>query len=459
MSIQPSIRVLPRLRHCRRVFRRQCGCQIRGIHRRVVVTGLGLITPLGIGTDRVWENLLQGKCGITKIHREDFKGIPAQIAAFVPRGTNPGEFNEKHWEKELKVDRRSTTIEGLFAIVAACEAFEDCNWRPTTQQQKERTGVSVGIGMTGLMDTLESGEALYKQGYRKVSPFYVPRVLLNLPAGVVSMAFGLQGPNHAVSTACAASAHAIGDAFRMIRYGDADVMVAGGVESCIIPLSMAGFCKMRALTTKFNDLPQEASRPFDRERSGFVMGEGAGIMILEEYEHAASRGAEIYAELLGYGLSGDAYHITAPSEGGYGAYLAMKNALRDAGLKPKDIQYINAHATSTPLGDAGENNAIKTLLESHSKNVQVSSTKGATGHLLGAAGAVEAVFTALSVYQGVVPPTLNLHNVDSEEEFNMNYVPLTSQQFHSPEPRTALTNSFGFGGTNASLCFRQFVLS
>ncbi|XP_078376307.1 3-oxoacyl-[acyl-carrier-protein] synthase, mitochondrial-like isoform X2 [Oculina patagonica] len=438
MSLQNPGFFLTRSRHWRRVFRRQYGSLIRGIHRRVVVTGLGLITPLGIGTNIVWENLLQGKCGITQIHSQDFKGIPAKIAAFVPRGTNPGEFDESHWEKKLKVDRRSTTIEGLFAIVTTHEAFEDCKWRPTTQEQKERTGVSVGMGITGLTDTLENGGALNKQGYRKVSPFYVPRVLLNLPAGVVSMTFGLQGPNHAVCTACAASAHAIGDAFRMIRYGDADVMVAGGVEACIIPVAMAGFCKMRALTTKFNDYPQEASRPFDSQRSGFVMGEGAGIMILEEYEHAVSRGARIYAELLGYGLSGDAYHITAPSEGGYGAYLAMKNALRDA-------------------GDAGENNAIKTLLESHSKNVQVSSTKGATGHLLGAAGAVEAIFTVLSVSQGVVPPTLNLHSVDSEEEFNMNYVPLTSQPFHAPEPRTALTNSFGFGGTNASLCFRQFV--
>ncbi|KAJ7391833.1 hypothetical protein OS493_016123 [Desmophyllum pertusum] len=459
MSMKASTLVLTRCRHWKRISRRQYGSMIRGTHRRVVVTGLGLITPLGIGTYRVWENLLQGKCGITQIHSEDFKGIPAKIAAFVPRGTNPGEFDDKHWEKELRMDKRSTTTEGLFAIVAAHEALEDCKWRPTSQEQKERTGVSLGIGMTGMKDTLEAGDALNNQGYRKVSPFFVPRVLLNLPAGVISMTFGLQGPNHAVSTACAASAHAIGDAFRMIRYGDADVMIAGGVEACIMPLSMAGFCKMRALTTKFNDNPHEASRPFDSQRSGFVMGEGAGIMILEEYEHAVSRGARIYAELLGYGLSGDAYHIAAPSEGGYGAYLAMKNALRDAGLRPEDIHYINAHATSTPLGDAGENNAIKTLLESHSRNVQVSSTKGATGHLLGAAGAVEAIFTVLSVFQGVVPPTLNLHSVDSEEEFNMNYVPLTSQQLHAAEPRTALTNSFGFGGTNASLCIRQFVSS
>lgn len=421
------------------------------------MTGLGLVTPLGIGTDIVWENLVQGKCGITEITSEDYKGIPSKIAAFVPRGKNPGEFDEKHWQKELRVDMRSTTNEGLFAVVAACEALEGCNWRPTTPEQKERAGVSIGMGMTGMMDTLVAGEALNKQGYRRVNTFFVPRVLLNMPAGIISMVFGLQGPNHAVSTACAAGAHAIGDAFRMIRYGDADVMVAGGVEACIMPLSMAGFCKMRALTTKFNDRPQEASRPFDSQRSGFVIGEGAGVMVLEEYEHAVSRGAKIYAELLGYGLSGDAYHITAPSQGGYGAYLAMKNALREAGLKPEDIHYINAHATSTPLGDTGENNAIKTLLGSHSRNVQVSSTKGAIGHLLGAAGAVEAIFAVLSVAKGVVPPTLNLHSVDSEEEFDMNYVPLKSQQFDAPEPRTALTNSFGFGGTNASLCFRQFV--
>lgn len=429
----------------------------RGHYRRVVVTGLGLVTPLGIGTNRAWKNLVQGKCGITQINSEDYKGIPAKIAAFVPRGENPGQFDENYWQKELKVDKRSTTTEGLFAVVAAHEAFEDCKWRPTSQEQKERAGVSIGIGMTGLHDTLKAGEALNKQDYRRVNTFYVPRVLLNMPAGVISMSFGLQGPIHAVSTACAASAHAIGDAFRMIRYGDADVMVTGGVEACIMPLSMAGFCKMRALTTKFNDRPHEASRPFDSQRSGFVIGEGAGIMILEEYEHAVSRGAAIYAELLGYGLSGDAYHITAPSEGGYGAYLAMRNAVRDAGLKPQDVHYINAHATSTLLGDAGENNAIKTLLGSHARNIQVSSTKGAIGHLLGAAGAVEAIFTVLSVAQGVVPPTLNLHNVDSEDEFDMNYVPLISQQLNAAEPRTALTNSFGFGGTNASLCFRQFV--
>lgn len=427
---------------------------MRKSQRRVVVTGLGLVTPLGIGTAKVWENLLQGKCGITKIHDEDFKGIPAKIAAFVPRGTNPGEFEDKHWETKLNVDRRSTTTEGLFALVAAYEALEDCKWKPIMQEQKERTGVSIGMAMTGLKDILQEGNALNNQGYRRVSPFFVPRVLLNLPAGVVSMTFGLQGPNHAVSTACAASAHAIGDAFRLIRHGDADVMVAGGVEACILPLAMAGFCKMRALTTKFNDNPHESSRPFDRERSGFVMGEGAGVMILEEYDHAVSRGARLYAELVGYGLSGDAYHITAPSEGGHGAYLAMKNALKDADLKPEDVNYINAHATSTPLGDAGENSAIKTLLGQHSRNVQVSSTKGAVGHLLGAAGAVEGIFTVLAIHHGVVPPTLNLHNVDSKE-FNLNYVPLTSQTLNgaSERRRTALTNSFGFGGTNASLCF------
>lgn len=424
--------------------------------RRVVVTGLGLVTPLGIGTTRVWENLLQGKCGITQIYDEKFKGIPAKIAAFVPRGTNPGEFDRKHWETKLNVDRRSTTTEGLFALVAAYEALEDCKWKPVMQEQKERTGVSIGMAMTGLKDILQEGDTLNNQGYRRVSPFFIPRVLHNLPAGLVSMTFGLQGPNHAVSTACAASAHAIGDAFRMIRHGDADVMVAGGVEACILPLAMAGFCKMRALTTKFNDNPHESSRPFDRDRSGFVMGEGAGVMILEQYEHAVSRGAPLYAELVGYGLSGDAYHITAPSEGGHGAYLAMKNALKDANVNPEDVNYINAHATSTPLGDAGENNAIKTLLGHHSRNVQVSSTKGAVGHLLGAAGAVEAIFTVLAIHHGAVPPTLNLHNVDSDE-FNLNYVPLKSQLLNEASerrtPRTALTNSFGFGGTNASLCF------
>lgn len=439
------------------VLRRHCNYFASGQYRRVVVTGLGLVTPLGVGTERVWKNVLQGKCGITEIKSKDFNNIPAKIAAFVPRGENPGEFDESHWQKELKLDKRSTTTESLFGVVATHEAFEDCKWRPTDQYQRERAGVSIGIATTGARDTQEAGDVLNKQGYRRLSTFYIPRVLLNMPAGFISITFGLLGPNHAVCTACAAGAHAIGDAFRMIRYGDADVMVAGGVEACISPLSMAGFCKMRALTTKFNDHPQEASRPFDSQRSGFVMGEGAGILVLEEYEHAVSRGAKIYAEVIGYGLSGDAFHITAPSEGGYGAYLAMKNALRDARLVPQDIHYINAHATSTPIGDAGENNAIKTLLGSHAKNVQVSSTKGATGHLLGAAGAVEAIFSVLSVAEGLVPPTLNLHGVDSEEEFDLNYVPLRSQQLNAPGPRTALTNSFGFGGTNASLCFRQFT--
>ncbi|XP_067022055.1 3-oxoacyl-[acyl-carrier-protein] synthase, mitochondrial-like isoform X3 [Acropora muricata] len=386
------------------VFRRQCVNVTRGQHRRVVVTGLGLVTPLGVGVTTVWQNLVVGKCGITRIEREDYDNIPAKIAAFVPRGENPGKLDKSYWQSELKLDKRSTTTEGLFAVVAAHEAIADSKWMPEDQYQRERTG-----------------------------------------------------PNYAVSTACAAGAHAIGDAYRMISYGDADVMVTGGVEACIVPVSMAGFCKMRALTTKFNDRPHEASRPFDSQRSGFVMGEGAGVMILEEHEHAVSRGAKIYAEIIGYGLSGDAYHITAPSEGGYGAYLAMKNALGDARLEPQDIHYINAHATSTPIGDAGENNAIKTLLGSHAKNIKVSSVKGAIGHLLGASGAVEAIFTVLSVAEGVVPPTLNLHSVDSEEEFDLNYVPLKSQQLHAENARTALTNSFGFGGTNASLCFRQFI--
>ncbi|XP_067022054.1 3-oxoacyl-[acyl-carrier-protein] synthase, mitochondrial-like isoform X2 [Acropora muricata] len=415
------------------VFRRQCVNVTRGQHRRVVVTGLGLVTPLGVGVTTVWQNLVVGKCGITRIEREDYDNIPAKIAAFVPRGENPGKLDKSYWQSELKLDKRSTTTEGLFAVVAAHEAIADSKWMPEDQYQRERTG------------------------YKRVNTFYVPRVLLNMPAGLISMTFGLQGPNYAVSTACAAGAHAIGDAYRMISYGDADVMVTGGVEACIVPVSMAGFCKMRALTTKFNDRPHEASRPFDSQRSGFVMGEGAGVMILEEHEHAVSRGAKIYAEIIGYGLSGDAYHITAPSEGGYGAYLAMKNALGDARLEPQDIHYINAHATSTPIGDAGENNAIKTLLGSHAKNIKVSSVKGAIGHLLGASGAVEAIFTVLSVAEGVVPPTLNLHSVDSEEEFDLNYVPLKSQQLHAENARTALTNSFGFGGTNASLCFRQFI--
>ncbi|XP_031564108.1 3-oxoacyl-[acyl-carrier-protein] synthase, mitochondrial-like isoform X2 [Actinia tenebrosa] len=416
--------------------------------RRVVVTGLGLVCPLGVGTKHVWQQLISGRCGITKI---------TDKAGFVPKGAHSGQLDIDEWLKV--VDKRSTSEESLFAVIAASEALKDSKWKPTTELEKQRTGVCIGSGIGGIKDIPVTGAILKKEGYRKVSPFFVPRILVNMPAGVVSMHFELQGPNHAAATACAAGAHAIGDAYRMIMHGDADVMVAGGAESCISPLSMAGFCKARALTTKYNDNPLEASRPFDKDRSGFVMGEGAGILVLEERTHAISRGAEIHAEILGYGMSGDAYHITAPREDGQGAYLAMSAALRDAGLQPRDISYINAHATSTPIGDAIENRAIQRLLGDHNNNdIKVSSTKGATGHLLGAAGAVEAIFTVLALKHKMAPPTLNLHSFDSPQEFTLNYVPNSPQELNptsSSSPLIALTSSFGFGGTNACLCIGE----
>ncbi|KAI9317646.1 thiolase-like protein [Dichotomocladium elegans] len=419
--------------------------------RRVVVTGLGLVTPVGVGVKHAWNNLLNGHCGITKLVGETFEPLPVQIAGQVPQGpADQGKFLAKEW-----LDRGDERVMGLFtqyAIAAARQALQDADWTPTDDYSKERTGTCIGSGMGSFEDIYSSSLAYAESGHRKVSPMFVPRILINMAAGHLTIKYGFQGPNHAVSTACTTGAHSIGDAMRFIQYGDADVMVAGGAEACIHPLAIAGFARAKALASQFNDRPTEASRPFDSERAGFVMGEGAGIVVLEELEHAKKRGAKIYCELAGYGLSGDAHHMTASPPDGAGAVRSMRRALAHAKVEPKDVDYVNAHATSTPVGDRAENRAIKTVFEGHWDTLSVSSTKGATGHLLGAAGAVEAIFSILALHNNILPPTINLHNPD--EEFNLNYVPRVAQEHKGI--RAALTNSFGFGGTNASLCFTRY---
>ncbi|KAF2624656.1 3-oxoacyl-synthase-like protein [Macroventuria anomochaeta] len=427
--------------------------------RRVVVTGLGLVTPLGIGVRRAWQRLIDGNCGITSIkdRSPQFAALPSQVAAVVPEGTKAdGKWSAKEYTGPG--DERRMAKFAQYAMVASEEALNDAGWVPKKEEDLEATGVYIGSGIGSLDDAYDTAVAFEKGGHRKVSPLFVPRLLINLAAGHVSMRYGFRGPNHAATTACTTGAHSIGDASRMIQLGDANVMVAGGAESCIHPLAISGFARARSLATEFNERPTEASRPFDRDRDGFVIGEGAGVVVLEELEHAKARGARIYAEVAGYGLSSDAYHMTAPREDGQGPRLAMKKALKYAGLKPASVDYINAHATSTPLGDAAENRAIKDLLlgadgKRHASEINVSSTKGAVGHLLGAAGSVEAIFTILGLHTNILPPTLNLHNPgDPAEDFSCNYVANEAQQ---KEVNVAMSNSFGFGGTNASLCFRK----
>ncbi|KAH7125492.1 3-oxoacyl-synthase-like protein [Dendryphion nanum] len=427
--------------------------------RKVVVTGLGLVTPLGVGVRQTWSRLLDGQCGIVSIRDRSpqFALLPSQVAAVVPEGKKEnGEWNSKELLKPA--DERRMARFAQYAMIAAEEALKDAEWAPSKEEDLESTGVYMGSGIGSLDDVYETTIAYEKGGYKKVSPLFVPRLLINLAAGHVSMRFGFKGPNHAATTACTTGAHSIGDAARLIQFGDADVMVAGGAESCIHPLAISGFARARSLATDWNDNPTSSSRPFDRDRAGFVIGEGAGVVVLEELEHAKKRGARIYAEVAGYGLSSDAYHMTAPREDGHGPFLAMKHALRHAGIKPEGVDYINAHATSTSLGDAAENRAIKDLLlgqdgKTKASEINVSSTKGAIGHLLGAAGSVEAIFTILGMHHSTLPPTLNLENPGNPpEEFNCNYVPQVAQQ---KEINVALSNSFGFGGTNASLCFSK----
>ncbi|CAH0406358.1 unnamed protein product [Chilo suppressalis] len=406
--------------------------------------GLGLVCPLGSSTESVWPKLLKGHCGIVSLHNEEYSKLPCKIAGLLPI-----ENDEKLKKALCKANLKSMAPATCLALVATAEALADAKWSPQLETEKEMTGVALGIGMIDLKDVCDTNEAL-KVGYNKVSPFFVPRILPNMAAGHISIKYGLRGPNHAVSTACATGAHSIGDAFRFIRNGDADVMVCGGAESCISPLAIAGFCRLRALTTSFNETPTKASRPFDKKRDGFVMGEGAAVLILEEYEHALKRNATMYAEILGYGLSGDASHITTPREDGSGAILSMSRALKDSNLEKESITYINAHATSTPIGDGIESTAIQTLFKGHSSNISISSTKGAHGHLLGAAGNLEAIFTVLACHTGMLPPTLNL----DEPVDDLNYVANVTRKWES-ERRIALKNSFGFGGTNATLCIAQ----
>ncbi|XP_006297555.2 3-oxoacyl-[acyl-carrier-protein] synthase, mitochondrial [Capsella rubella] len=429
-------------------------------HRRVVVTGLGMVTPLGRGVETTWKRLIGGECGIRGLTLDDLKmktfdeetklytfdQLPSKVAAFVPYGSNPGEFDQALWLNSKAV----ANFIG-YALCAADEALRDAEWLPTEEEDKERTGVSIGGGIGSISDIVEAAQLICEKRLRRLSPFFIPKILVNMASGHVSMKYGFQGPNHAAVTACATGAHSIGDATRMIQFGDADVMVAGGTESSIDALSVAGFSRSRALSTKFNSSPQEASRPFDCDRDGFVIGEGSGVIVLEEYEHAKRRGAKIYAELRGYGMSGDAHHITQPPEDGKGAVLAMTRALRQSVLCPNQVDYINAHATSTPIGDAVEARAIKTVFSEHatSGTLAFSSTKGATGHLLGAAGAVEAIFTILAIHHGVAPLTLNVKNPDPI--FDHNFTPLNTSR--EMLVRTAVSNSFGFGGTNASLLF------
>ncbi|KAJ6686842.1 POLYKETIDE SYNTHASE-RELATED [Salix purpurea] len=378
-----------------------------------------------------------------------FDQLTSKVAAVVPRGTKTGEFNANLWLNSK--DHRSVARFIGYALCAADEALKDAKWAPTEQEHKERTGVSIGGGIGSIADVLEASQMICEKRLRRLSPFFIPRILINMASGHVSMKYGFQGPNHAAVTACATGAHSIGDAARMIQFGDSDVMVAGGAESSIDALSIAGFCRSRALTTKHNSMPLEASRPFDCDRDGFVIGEGSGVLVLEELEHAKERGAKIYAEIRGYGMSGDAYHITQPHNDGRGAVLAMTRALKQSGLHPNQVDYINAHATSTPLGDAVEAIAIKTLFSDHATSgaLALSSTKGAIGHLLGAAGAVEAIFSILAVHHGIAPLTLNLNKPDPL--FKDNFMPLTASK--EMPVRAALSNSFGFGGTNASLLF------
>jgi len=415
--------------------------------RRVVVTGLGIVAPLGVGVETVWKRLIEGESGITGIQAFDVSDLPAKIAGVLPRGeTSEGRFNADDWM--LPKDQRKVDPFILYAMAAATQAVEDAGWTPDEEAELDRTGVMIGSGIGGLQGIYDGSITLHERGPRRLSPFFIPSSLINLASGQVSIKYGFRGPNHAVVTACSTGAHAIGDASRLIGYGDADVMVAGGAEAAVCRIGIAGFAAARALSTNFNDEPQRASRPWDKDRDGFVMGEGAGVVVLEELEHAKARGAKIYAEVIGYGLSGDAHHITAPAADGNGGYRAMVNALNSASLNADDIDYVNAHGTSTPLGDEIEVGAIKRLFGDHAYKLSMSSTKSAIGHLLGAAGSVEAIFSIMALNTGIVPPTLNLD--DPSEGCDIDLVP---KQAKERSLRHALSNSFGFGGTNASLIF------
>lgn len=416
--------------------------------RRVVITGLGMVSPLGATVDSTWSRILKGESAAAKVTDFEVDDLPAQIACRIPFGDGSnGTFNADHFmepKEQRKVDPFIT-----YAVAAADEALNDADWHPQSDEDQIATGVLIGSGIGGIEGIVEAGYTLRDRGPRRVSPFFIPGRLINLAGGQVSIRHKLRGPNHSVVTACSTGAHAIGDAGRLIALGDADVMVAGGTESPVSRISLAGFAACRALSTDRNDDPTAASRPYDRDRDGFVMGEGAGVVVLEEYEHAVARGAKIYAEVVGYGLSGDAYHITAPSETGEGAERCMRMALKRAGIDPSDIDYINAHGTST-MADTIELGAVERLLGANTPNVSMSSTKSCIGHLLGAAGAVEAIFCTLAIRDQIVPPTINLDN--PEVETNIDLVP---HQSRKRDVNVALSNSFGFGGTNASLVLKR----
>ncbi|TDH65870.1 hypothetical protein CCR75_001318 [Bremia lactucae] len=435
--------------------------------RRVVVTGLGAVTPFGVGVNRSWNALLDSQCAIKTLDTLVHTGLSCTIGASVPRKNEDGAFITRNWVNPKNIRAQEPDFIA-FALAAADEALKDSGWSPQSDEERERAGVAIGAGMGNIQEIMDVGQLITEKKYKRVSPFFITRILINLAAGHVSIEHGLKGPNHSCVTACATGCHSIGDAANMIRRGIADVMVAGGTEASLNEISICAFVRAQALSTKFNDRPQEASRPFDSQRDGFVMGEGAGVLVLEEYEHAKKRGARIYSELRGYGLSSDSNHITAPLENGDGARRAMESAIAQSGLAMSDIGYINAHATSTPLGDRAENAAVNELFGEQAKQLGMSSTKarihtleskfnkslslywGAIGHLLGAAGAVEAIFSIKALCHNVMPPTINL--TETTEEFTLNYVPNQPQE---KKLRAVLTNSFGFGGTNACLVFAK----
>ena len=419
--------------------------------RRVVVTGLGLVTPLATGVEETWTRLLAGRSGAGPITRFDSTEMACKVACEVKRGDgSDGSFNADDWMAPKDQRRYDEFI--LYAVAASEQAIRDSGWKPETDEQQCRTGVLVGSGIGGLPSIEATSILLKEKGPRRVSPFFIPGSLINLASGLISILHHCRGPNHAVVTACSTGAHSIGDAGRLIALDDADVMIAGGTEAAISPLGIAGFIACRALATKFNDRPEQASRPYDRDRDGFVMGEGAGIMVLEELEHARARGARIYGELTGYGLTGDAYHITAPAESGDGAFRCMQAAMKRARISAPDLDYVNAHGTSTPLGDEIELRAVERLMGNAASGLAMSSTKSATGHLLGAAGAVEAIFSLLAMRDGMVPPTINLDNPSVETAID-----LVPHKARRKEINTVLSNSFGFGGTNASLIFQRYA--
>ncbi len=414
--------------------------------RRVVITGMGIVSPVGTGIEHAWENIIAGKSGVRPIDVFDASDLPSQIAGVPVVGTEPGQYNPDAIVDPREQRRMDKFI--VYGIVAADEALRDANLIES-DVDKERIGVSIGSGIGGLPSIYDNCIELHNSGPRAISPFFIPKAIINMVAGQVSIKYGLKGPNVSIVTACATGAHSIGEGARLIQHGDADIMVCGGAEGAVAKIGMAGFCAMKALSTR-NDDPTGASRPWDKTRDGFVMGEGAAVLVLEEYEHAKARGAKIYAEVAGYGMSGDAYHMTAPAEGGEGGQRAMKAALRDAGLTPMDVDYVNAHGTSTGLGDVGELAAVQGLFADN-KNICMSSTKSMTGHMLGAAGAAEAIFCTLAIRDGIVPPTINL-NEPEEMVGDFNLVPNKAQK---KDVKVAVNNSFGFGGTNASLILKK----